>query len=177
MNKPKIVITGHSNHGKTTVCRYLKNRDVGLGTYTCSSTSKIACNEFLFTRLKDRFLYEDRTECYMDRNRNSLMRSLWYEEICKFNNPKYRLGKLILEKNDICEGVRCIEELTALRDRGFVNFVVWVDASKRILPQPNTSITVTPGDCDFILDNNGNELSLEHQIESLWETIETLWGE
>jgi hypothetical protein len=153
----KLIVTGYARHGKDTVCEML--RDIaGLQFHSSSAfVAEKAVRPWLAARGIVCPTFE---EMYADRVNH---RAAWYDAIsdyCK-DDPAH-LGKELLFGlgDDIYCGLRNIREFEALQ--GLVDFSIWVDASKRLPPEPETSITIRPEDCDFILDNNGslNDLKL-----------------
>jgi hypothetical protein len=57
-----------------------------------------------------------------------------------------------------------------MEDEGLVDYTIWVDASKRHPPEPDTSCTITSSDADFIIDNNGSLAQLNSNIAKvLWQ--------
>jgi hypothetical protein len=57
--------------------------------------------------------------------------------------------------------VRHIDELRAMKRQRLFDFSIWVDRSRRLDPEPDTSISIRKEDCDFLLDNNNAIEDLE----------------
>lgn len=154
-----LIITGYGQHGKDTVCEYLKDK-FGI---TYGTSSVIANDLFIFNTLKDRFGYTSKEECFQDRHNH---RQLWFDLICEYNNPKHRLGQYLFSKYDVYCGLRSKEELDALRANGLVKAVVWVDASKRKEKEVG-SIDISESDADFTLCNNGSLQELYANVDRM----------
>lgn len=160
-----LIITGHGEHGKDTVCEML--RDVYGFTYESSSRY---INEWLiYPTIKDIYHYKTPEECFADRRRR---RNIWFQKIRNYNTPdKAALIKTILAENDIYCGLRNIEELEEARRQGVIDAVIWVDASKRLPPEPFNSCSITAQDCGYILDNNGTREELKERVDYMVNNI------
>lgn len=159
--KTKLIITGHARHGKDTVCEILRD---SYG-FKFESSSKIACELFLFDKLKEKYNYKTIEECFEDRVNH---RKEWFNEIVKYNKPLYRLGMYILGHNDIYCGLRNIYEINSIKKNLNHNiYTIWVNADKRHPIESYESISITAEDCDFIIDNNGTIEELKDQVEGL----------
>lgn len=154
-----LIITGYGRHGKDTVCQYLKTK-YGI---TYGASSEIANDLFIYDLLKDKMGYKSKEECFNDRHSH---RQLWFELICEYNNPKYKLGQHVFSRYGIYCGLRSKEELEALRAAGLVKAVVWVDASKR-LSKEEGSIDIDERDADFTLCNNGSLVELYANVDRM----------
>jgi hypothetical protein len=163
----KLIVTGHAAAGKDTLCEILEE-NTGL---KFGSSSLIACEEVVLPVLGPKYGYTTVDECFNDRNNH---RSEWYDLISEYNREDpTRLGKHILFQLglDVYCGLRNIREFQALVDNGFIQYTIWVDRSKVNPPEPNTSITVTSDDCDYVLDNNGAKLDLLLEVGKLIQWI------
>lgn len=146
MELKKIIILGYAGHGKDTACEYLRDKY----GYNFVSSS-MYCAEFLLFPIMRQ--YHTVQECFNDRVNN---RKFWYDTISDYNkNDNARLGKEILSKYDIYCGLRNKLELNAIKSLNIVDYVVWIDASKRKEKEDSLSCTVTPDMADTIIDNNG----------------------
>lgn len=162
----KILIIGMARHGKDTFAELLAKK---LG---CSfqSSSRAALEVFLFERLNTLRSwtklppYASLDEAYEDRVNH---RRLWFEEIRDYNTPdRTRLTRDILAKHDIYVGMRNIEELRATRH--LFDCVVWVDAFPRLRTRESQdSISISPADADWIVDNNFDLKALSEQADIL----------
>lgn len=191
--KPKLIIIGHGRHGKDTVAEMIAEH-YGL-KFTSSS---LFCSERLIyplvttttfdwdnmlremedMDLYNRMLGELRTmsakgygspeECFNDRHNH---RELWFQAIKWFCQPKDRLAREILEVNDIYCGIRAQDELFAARDANIADAIVWVDAGKRLPPEPEGSMQLTADMATHFIDNNGAMSDLELQVISLMEGL------
>jgi len=79
------------------------------------------------------------------------------------------LAEQILEGHDIYTGMRSRDELS--RSHGLFDLVVWVDASRRLPPEPGGSTELSTDDADWIIDNNGPEANLPGEVARLVEEI------
>ncbi len=114
-----------------------------------------------------RDLYPDWRACYADRH---ALRDLWFHSIRAYNlRPGPMLAEQILEGHDIYTGMRSRDELS--RSHGLFDLVVWVDASRRLPPEPGGSTELSTDDADWIIDNNGPEANLPGEVARLVEEI------
>lgn len=172
----RLIVTGYATHGKDTVCEMLRD------TYgfKFESSSKFVAEKAVRPWLHKRDIcYVTFEEMYADRVNH---RALWKQAISEYNTPDpTRLGRELFDAgNDIYCGLREIRELEALsliwvndppplRSRSpLIDIAVWIDASQRLPREPETSITIGPNDCDYILNNNGNLDNLHGQVTALY---------
>lgn len=155
--KPKILVIGHSRHGKDTVCEMLQ-KQYGLNFV---SSSLFCAERVVYPMLKG--FYQTFEECYNDRHNH---RALWFNLIAHYNaKDKARLTREILNEYDIYCGLRNREELMA--GYNLFDMVIWVDASKRLPPEPSNSISVTEEDAHVTITNNEDLTALQASIASL----------
>lgn len=141
----KIIVIGHGRHGKDEFCERL-----GL---PFESSSMVAAEEVVFPLLIN--MYPDAKTCFEDRHNH---RALWFTLIQHYNaEDKAKLGRKILAKQDVYCGVRDSQELRALQsDSQYEDLLtVWIDASKRVQLEDESSINVTKDYADVIIKNNG----------------------
>ena len=150
----KIIVVGHKEHGKTEFTKAFC-RSSGM---TCSSSSRVALELFLYEKVRQEFGYESIEQCWQDKYRSQDVRARWYSEIQEYNreNPT-RLLEAIFETNDVYEGLRSRRELLASRDKKLADLVIWVDASERMPLEDPSSMTVLKSDANFVVDNNGTK--------------------
>jgi hypothetical protein len=145
---------GHARHGKDTVAEWLRdNRGLSF-----ESSSYFAAKTFLFDKMiNDGYHYDSVEDCFNDRVNQ---RGYWYKSISKFNNPKDRLAKMMLEVADTYVGMRCKKEFltcmgydlpkwwqfwknpTQVREPIF-DLVIWVDAFERKPLESKKSMNIT----------------------------------
>ncbi len=114
-------------------------------------------------------LYPDWRACFEDRANH---RDLWFHAIAAHNlRPGPMIAEKILEEHDIYTGMRNRAEFE--RSRGVFDLVVWVDASKRLPPEPGGSMQLTADDADWIIDNNGPPEALPGEVARLAAEIES----
>jgi hypothetical protein len=157
---PKLLVIGHAGHGKDTVCNILQ----GYG-WTFESSSRILLDELIFPTLKDKYGYTDSEQCFIDRVNH---RQEWFELLAAYNaDDAAKMGKLIFSKYDIYCGLRNVHEYNAMLEEQLFDYCIWVDASKRLPPEPKESITLTEYAADIKLDNNRDLQWLRVQIDKL----------
>lgn len=166
---PKLIVVGHGRHGKDTACEYLRDK---FG-FRFGSSSEFCAEHVVmpwmhaYTPLR----YASWKDCFADRH-NGGNRAHWYDAITAFNTPdKSRLGRAILERNDIYNGLRNRAELWAMQATGLVDAVVWVDRTDHVEPEPRSSMTIEPWMADFHVDNNGSLDELERNLFRLAERL------
>lgn len=165
MRKPKLVVTGFARHGKDTVCQLLKEEH----GFTFESSSQAVGFKAVYPTLRLKYKYKTFEDCYNDRVNH---RQEWFELIKAYNTPDLaKLGREILQYYDIYCGLRNMGELEAMIVEGIVDCIVWVNASTRVEAEPSTSITITPNDCDFVVDNNGSLEDLKVEVQRLVEKL------
>ena len=148
-NQPKLLIIGSMRHGKDSLAEILRD-EFGM---TFESSSQSAADIFLYDLLKDKYGYENSTQCYEDRMNH---RQEWYESICEYNkDDKARLAKGILERTDCYVGMRDRGEIKECIKQELFDLIVWVDASDRLPEEPATSFNIDKSCADVIIENNG----------------------
>lgn len=153
-----ILLIGHRQHGKTDVGHLLAKV---LNT-TAHDSSRFMCERVIFPALKDKYGYATPQECYDDRGNH---RQEWFEMIEAYNDEPDRLTRAILAEGSIYVGMRSRMEFAGSNQH--FDFIVWVDASKRVPEEPSTSMKLTKEDADYVLDNNGPFENLPHEIAKL----------
>ena len=161
-NEPTLyIVTGDKDHGKDTVCEYL--RDVHGWDFRGSSW--VFCKHIMFDRIKDSHGYTSIEQCYADRDNH---RALWFDAIAEFNadNPA-RLGEMIFAEAPIYCGIRSRREFEGVKQRFPRVITIWVDASRRRPPESKKSMELTVADADWVVDNNGSPSELHRQLDQL----------
>ena len=155
----RLMVIGYAGHGKDTACEILRDH-FGL---TFESSSKFVGERAVRPYLAKRGItYDSYDAMYQDRDNH---RPDWFDAIKAFNEPDAaRLGKELYAKFDIYCGLRRREEFLELKRQGVVQWVLWIDASKRLPPEDQSSCTVLPSDADAIVDNNGSLDDLRQNI-------------
>lgn len=150
----RLLIIGHGRHGKDCVGEIFA-RDYGLRFI---SSSEFAARRAVFPLVSD--LYSDWRAAYADRHNN---RDLWFHAIAAYNHrPGPMLAEQILEAHDVYIGMR--KRLEVRRSRSLFDLVIWVDASRRLPPEPGSSMELSAADADLIIDNNGPEEALPGEV-------------
>lgn len=149
-----LMITGSARHGKDTATEFIAEQT----NMTFESSSRIACEMFIFDALKIKYGYTTPEECWLDRLSSNTMRAIWYDLIKEYNTPcGTRLMEDIYAQHDIYSGIRCGEELAEGQAKGLIDLTIWIDASKRVPIEPQTSMTVTKEQADIVILNNETE--------------------
>lgn len=152
----KLLVIGMARHGKDTFCEILK-RNYGV---TFSSSSAHVNEKAVFPFLKEKYGYDTLHQCYIDRVNH---RKEWFDLIqdyCK--DDQSRLAHEVLETCDVYCGMRNRKEFEASKE--LFDVIVWVDRSKILEDEPDTSMDLTMDDADFIIDNNNDMRRLEDEV-------------
>lgn len=149
----KLMIIGHGRHGKDTVCDLLKQYGYNF------TSSSLHCSKIVFEALKDKYGYKTKEECFEDRHSH---RTEWFDIITEYNTlDRTRIAKEIYESNSLYAGMRNREEFLQCKKEKVFDYAVWVDASKRLPPEDESSMNIKKEDCDFCIDNNGDLVNLK----------------
>jgi hypothetical protein len=158
--RPKLLVIGHAEHGKDTVCEMLRDRH---GLTFASSSLFVAEHVMLPAFEKVGHPYASAEECYADRRNH---RAFWHETIRMFNHPNpARLAWMILKEHDVYCGMRHPEEFVACIKQRLFDAVIWVDGSHRKPPEPATSMGLTIKMADYYVDNNGSLSETEDSVD------------
>ena len=142
-----ILVIGNGRHGKDTVAELIS---MLTGTRFTSS-SRFAAEKAVYPFM--RHLYPNVDACYEDRTNH---RALWFHAISAYNLlPGPTLTEQILVDHEIYTGMRNWLEFE--NSRHLFDFVVWVDASRRLPQEPPSSMELTRDDATHVIDNNGDE--------------------
>jgi dephospho-CoA kinase len=137
--------------------------------FTFTSSSEYVAAHAVFPALQERYGYRTLEECYADRHAH---RQEWYDLITQYNTPdRARLGRQLLSEYSIYCGIRNREELEAMREEQLFDWVVWVDASRRLPLESTTSLTIRAQDADYVIDNNGTLEQLVVEVDDLMRKI------
>lgn len=153
----RLLIIGHGRHGKDTVGDML-TANYGMRSV---SSSEFAARKAVFPLVSD--LYPDWLAAYEDRANH---RDLWFHAIAAYNKrPGPMLAEQILVGHDIYTGMRRADEFQ--RSHHLFDLVVWVEASKRLQPEPAGSMELTAEAADWVVDNNGPKDALPGEVAKL----------
>lgn len=168
MVQPKLLIVGHGQHGKDTVCEILS-----VSGFTYKSSSKICSELFIFQQLKSKYGYATERECYEDRHNH---REEWYDLIEAHNTPDAaKLGREIFSRFDIYCGLRSDREFFAMREQKVFDFSVWVNRSRILPPEPESSMKLKREWMDYEIDNNGTLSDLPGSVSKTMKTMSIDW--
>lgn len=160
INRPKLLIIGYARHGKDTVGEILRDKY----GFKFISSSEFVGREVMWNNWGIA-KYTNFDEMFADRVNN---RVLWMEMISAYNTPdKTKTASTMISRGyDMYVGMRKLDELRACQEQGVVDYVVWVDASKRMPPETGSmDITLENSKADFIIDNNGPVEELPERVE------------
>jgi dephospho-CoA kinase len=164
----KLLVLGHMRHGKDTFAEIL-NEQFGL---RFKSSSVAASEIFIYDALKDKYGYKSPKECFEDRINH---RQEWHEMIVEYNkDDKARLAKVILKEADCYVGMRSGLEIEECIRQGLFDLIVWVDASKRLPPEPSTSFNIDQSYADIIVDNNGTYEEFVARVHRIGKVLKKL---
>jgi len=145
---PNLMICGYARHGKDTFAEMLAK----YANMTFESSSHFAARQVVYPVLKDKYDYETLEQCYEDRVNH---REEWFDLIRAYNEDDLcRLSREIFKVHDMYVGIRNPAEFFAARDAGIFDLSIWVEASQRHPPEPNTSNGMQRSMCDLVVENN-----------------------
>lgn len=160
-NKPKILLLGHGGHGKTTVANLLNE----LYNYRCASSSEIAFH-YIYPALAEANGYKTMDEAKRDKANN---RMLWKELISLLNtSDKTTLAQLIINNNDVYDGMRAIDEYRV--SKKLFDVIIWVDASRRVGDDLSMEIKFDKNEMLY-LNNNCSENVLVDRLKLLHKSV------
>ena len=146
MTKPKLIICGHGRHGKDTMAEYLHEHY----KFKHESSSYACLDLFIYESIKDKYGYTTREECFEDRVN---YRKEWFDLITAYclEFPS-KLTEHIFKTSDCYVGMRSAREFKA--SKHLADVTVWVDRSKHLPPEDESSNEITAEMCDVVIDNN-----------------------
>lgn len=155
----KLMVIGHARHGKDSVCALLRE----FYGYSFVSSSMFVADKAVKPFLAARGVtYDNFGAMYADRVNH---RAAWFEAIASYNREDpARMGKELFAQHDIYCGIRNKVEFNALRRERAFDVAFWVDASSRLPSESADSNTMSRSDADFVIDNNGAESELPHEV-------------
>lgn len=163
--KPKLLIIGHARHGKDTFAELLRDK-LGLAF---TSSSHFVGEECIWPMWgKER--YPSFEAMFEDRVNN---RKLWADLISAYNTPdKTRTARTMLERGyDMYVGMRRMDEFVACNHAKLFDYVIWVDASKRLPPESAESNEMVPNLAHLFVDNNGPLETLNEYADLLQKKL------
>lgn len=157
-NNIKLLVLGHCRHGKDTLAEILRDEF----DFKFKSSSQSAADIFIFNDLKGKYGYKTPEECFEDRVNH---RAEWKQMICDYNKEdRAKLAKEILKDADCYVGMRDRLEIEECMRQGLFDLIIWVDATKRLPPEPADSFDIDISCADIIIENN---TTLEHFREKV----------
>lgn len=173
----KLIVMGHGRHGKDTVAEMIHN----LYGYPFVSSSWWYGKHVVWPELQAMDgeqgapRYQSFEDAYADRANH---RRMWFDIIKAHNDSLHNIAAVqLFHDYDIYVGMRNRWELHALHNAGAFDAAIWVDASRRLPLEPDTSITVEPWMADYILDNNGTLDELRVNVIHLMANLERKFHE
>lgn len=162
--KPRLMVIGHAQHGKDTVCELLRDNH----GYTFISSSMAALDAAIWPAMSN--YYRSQIECVEDRHN---WRALWFELIKRYNaEDPTRLAQFIYSRADIYCGIRSETEFNAVAQAQMFDFCIWVDAGVRLRSESGNSMELNPSMADFMIMNDGPEEQLPGEVSRVIETLE-----
>lgn len=162
---PKLLVIGYAGHGKDTVGELLRHYG-----FNPKGSSEFAAERIMMPYFESiGTKYPSVEECFADRVNH---RPIWFRQIEDFNEGSNWSGltqELLLAGHDTYLGMRSRQEFEA--SRAFFDWVVWVDASKRLPPEDASSNALKPSDADWIIDNNQTQNGLLLQVKHFLQLI------
>lgn len=154
LNRKRIAICGPGRAGKDTVANWLAQNT----TLRYAGSTSEAATAIVYATIKDQFDYVSEAACFADRHNH---RKLWAECIWQYNQPYgITLYTDMLVISDILNGIRRGPELQALKDRGMLDLVIWIDRDVPVDP----SLEMTSNVADIIIPNNGTIEALHARL-------------
>ena len=159
--KPKLLIIGHARHGKDTVAEKIRDK-MGLA-FTSSS---IFVGEECIWSSWGHERYDNFDQMFADRVN---YRKTWADLISAYNTPdKTRTAKTMIDRGyDMYVGMRKQDEFHACQAIKLFDHIIWVDALKRLPPEPKDSNEMVPAMADLYFDNNGPVETMDLFVEEL----------
>jgi len=159
--KPKLLIIGHGRHGKDTVAE--KIRDKMSLAFTSSS---IFVGEECIWPSWGHERYDNFNQMFADRVN---FRKTWADLISAYNTPdKTRTAQTMINRGyDMYVGMRKQDEFHACQAIKLFDHVIWVDALKRLPPEPKDSNEMVPAMADLYFDNNGPVETMDLFVDEL----------
>jgi hypothetical protein len=168
MKNPKLMVIGHAQHGKDSVCTILRDK-YGL-SFVSSSFFVMERAVRPYLEKVYRITYDTADACYTDRVNH---RDKWHNAIADFNkDDPARLGRELYAEYDVYCGIRSALEFNALKEEKAFDVAIWVDAGLRVEPEPFTSNKLTADYADYILNNNGDEIHLVDEVDRVMKFIQ-----
>lgn len=163
--KPKLLIIGHARHGKDTMAEKIRDK-MGLA-FTSSS---IFVGEECIWPSWGMERYKTFDDMFADRVN---YRKTWADLISAYNTPdKTRTAKTMLDRGyDMYVGMRRADEFHACQAINLFDHIIWVDALKRLPPEPKDSNEMVPAMADLYFDNNGRIEVMDLFVENLQKLL------
>lgn len=158
IKKRSLLVVGLPESGKDTFCEFLQEFGISY-----ISSSRYACDLFIFNHLKDKWGYKTKEECFQDRRNHRL---LWKRMICDYNEQdKTRLTRGILQDYDCYNGLRDLDEFA--QSRHLFDLVIWIDRKGC----SSGVCDITKEMCDLIVPNNSTKAALKRRAKVVAELL------
>jgi hypothetical protein len=163
--RPKLLIIGHARHGKDTLAEKIRDK-MGLAF---TSSSLFVGKECIWP-VWGRERYATFDQMFTDRVNH---RKTWADLISVYNTPdKTRTAKTMLDRGfDMYVGMRRRDEFLACRKARLFNYVIWVDALRRLPPEGGDSNELTGSDASLFFDNNGHMENMDSFVGLLQQFL------
>jgi len=164
----KLFVLGDKGHGKNEVARILSEH---LGLKEVDVTSLLV-KEFILDDISEVTGYKTVKEVMDNKD---LIRPLMKESVDEYNrNDLTRSTRLVFNHCDMYIGCRERLQVLASKEHRLCDMIIFVDAHKRLPPEPKESNTITSDIADYVLDNNGTKEQLLDNMIPLISELELM---
>lgn len=147
----KLLIVGYGRHGKDEAAQYLSTVTQLKYAGSCSWAALPLMADYL--GIHPQAAWEQRSQ-----NREAWKSHL--DELRRYNPT--RILELALRSGDIVAGIRDKVELVGAREKGLIDYVLWIHRPG--FPEDPT-VTFDEFDCDESIDNNGDLYKFHEDLE------------
>ena len=157
---PKIAVVGYGRHGKDEVGQIIsKITRLRYGGSTSWAALPYVANAL---QIHPQVAWETRHQ----------HRQFWkdYCDWLRRDDPCFLIN-LVLGQADMVVGIRDKIELDTMRERQLVKTIIWVDASLRVGPEKDPTVTFGKSDADLVLSNNGTLDGLYASVYFLCQSL------
>jgi hypothetical protein len=160
----KIAICGYGDAGKGTAGQYLAS----ISTLKYTKSTSEAAIDVVWNEWGQHQGYDSSAEMFSDRHN---ARDIWHRIILDYNQPHgVTLYEKMLPENDILDGIRDSNELSACLKHGLVDLAIWI--KRPGFGESRESCTVQERDCHITLLNNAGLMTFQKKLHKLaWS-----WG-
>lgn len=158
----KLLILGHSDHGKTEMAEYLSDEYM----LKFDDSSEYACKNVIFPQMNH--LYSTWQQCYKDRGNYRLA---WKKMIDEYNKKHpARLVCEVMQTSDIYVGLRCVKTVRACHHAGIFDFIIGCYDPRKPL-EATMQIDIFKWS-NFIIPNAGTLNDYKSNIKKVFDRID-----